>query len=430
MQTHKRVAFNTLGCKLNFSETSTIARSFVDAGYIKVNFNEKADIYVINTCSVTEIAEKKCKYVINKAIKQNPEAKIVVVGCFAQLKPEQIMTINGVDIVLSNNDKHKVLEYVENNTTALSRCDYNELNSFQTAWSFDDRTRTFLKIQDGCDYFCSYCTIPKARGLSRSNSIKSVIKEANIIVNKGVKEIVLTGVNIGDFGRKNGKTFYDLLKAFHDVKGLQRLRLSSIEPNLLENKIIELAAESNIIMPHFHIPLQCGVDKLLKSMRRRYDTQLFKEKIDTIRNLIPDAYIAIDIIVGVPEETEQDFQQTIEFIDSFAPSELHIFTYSERQDTAAIKMQQVPKYIRRDRSSILHEKAKRYNYVFCKQFESKVRNVLFEKGKKRAMIEGFTDNYLKVVVPYNENYINEILPVKLIKYDTDKQHFIGQVVNC
>ena len=278
MQTYKRVAFNTLGCKLNFSETSTIARSFVDAGYIKVNFNEKADIYVINTCSVTEIAEKKCKYVINKAIKQNPEAKIVVVGCFAQLKPEQIMAINGVDIVLSNNDKHKVLEYVENNTTALSRCDYNELNCFQTAWSFDDRTRTFLKIQDGCDYFCSYCTIPKARGLSRSNSIKSVIKEANIIVNKGVKEIVLTGVNIGDFGRKNGETFYDLLKAFHDVKGLQRLRLSSIEPNLLEDRIIELAAESNIIMPHFHIPLQCGVDKLLKSMRRRYDTQLLKKK--------------------------------------------------------------------------------------------------------------------------------------------------------
>ncbi|HPW66570.1 MAG TPA: tRNA (N(6)-L-threonylcarbamoyladenosine(37)-C(2))-methylthiotransferase MtaB [Salinivirgaceae bacterium] len=430
MQTHKKVAFHTLGCKLNFSETSTIARTFVDAGYIKVDFNDLADIYVINTCSVTEIAEKKCKYVINRAAKQNPEAKIVVIGCFAQLRPEQLMAINGVDIVLSNRDKHQVLEYVENNATTLSRCDYKELNSFQTAWSFDDRTRSFLKIQDGCDYFCSYCTIPKARGLSRSDSIKSIIEKANIIVNKGVKEIVLTGVNIGDFGRKNGETFYDLLKAFHDVNGLQRLRLSSIEPNLLEDRIIELTAKSNIIMPHFHIPLQCGTDKLLKLMKRRYNTQLFKEKIETIRYLMPDVYIAIDIIVGVPEESEQDFQQTIAFIESFAPSELHIFTYSERKDTVAVRMQQVPKNIRKDRSYILHEKAKRYNNEFCKQFESKVRNVLFEKGKKRTIIEGFTDNYLKVVVPYNEGYINEILPVELLKYDIDKQHFIGKVVNC
>jgi len=431
MQTYnKKVAFHTLGCKLNFSETSTIARSFVDAGYVKVDFNEIADIYVINTCSVTEIAEKKCKHVIKRAIRHNPEAKIVVIGCFAQLKPEQLMEINGVDIVLSNRDKHKVLEYVENNTSALSKCDYNELNSFQTAWSFDDRTRTFFKIQDGCDYFCSYCTIPKARGLSRSDSIKSIIEKANIIVNKGVKEIVLTGVNIGDFGRKNNESFYDLLIAFHDVKGLQRLRLSSIEPNLLEDRIIELTANSSIIMPHFHIPLQCGTDKLLKLMKRRYDTRLFKEKIEAIRTLIPDAYIAIDIIVGVPEETEEDFQQTIEFIESFEPSELHIFTYSERQDTAAVKMKQIPRNIRKSRSSILHEKAKEYNHNFCKKFESKVRNVLFEKCKKRAVIEGFTDNYLKVIVPYNENYINEILPVKLLKYDIDKQHFIGQIVNC
>lgn len=428
MDNKPKVAFYTLGCKLNFSETSTIARTFTDAGYQKVDFDEPADIYVINTCSVTEIADKKCRYVIHKAIKNNPQAKIVVTGCFAQLKPGQISAIDGVDIVLSNNEKHRILEYIDKEFKGGVACDYRNMLNFYPAWSYDDRTRSFLKIQDGCDYFCSYCTIPQARGLSRSDSIKNVINKAQSIVKQGVKEIVLTGVNIGDFGRKNGETFYELLCALQSVKGLERLRLSSVEPNLLDNSIIEMVAKSDLIMPHFHIPLQCGVDRLLKSMKRRYTTQLFRNKVDTIRALIPDAYIAIDIIVGVPGETDKEFQETIKFIESLQLSELHIFTYSERPNTEALKLEQVPKAIRRQRSAKLHAIAKQINYNFCKHFETQARPVLLEKSKSDNIMEGFTDNYLKVVVPYKSELINQIIQVKLSEYHSDKEYFCGEVL--
>lgn len=429
MRPVKRVALYTLGCKLNFSETSTITRAFTDAGYDRVDFDQYADVYVINTCSVTEIADKKCRNAINKAVKQNSDAKVVVVGCYAQLKPEQVISIEGVDLVLSNKDKHRIVEFLDNNYQGTSSCDFKELNDFNTAWSYDDRTRSFLKIQDGCDYFCCYCTIPKARGLSRSDTIKSVIENAQKIVSKGIKEIVLTGVNIGDFGRKNGESLFDLLCAFHSVSGLERLRLSSIEPNLLEDRIIDLVAESTLIMPHFHVPLQCGVDKLLSSMRRRYTTQDFKNKIDTIRLKIPDVYIAIDIIVGVPGETEDDFQETMSFIETLELSELHIFTYSERPDTDAFKMTQVPKHIRKGRSQLLHERGKQYNAYFCKRFESQIRPVLFEKGTAKKSMEGFTDNYLKVSVPFDDRFVNEIKMVKLLGYDSDKQLFSGTIVD-
>ncbi len=428
MKPVKRVALFTLGCKLNFSETSTISRTFTEAGYEKVNFEQFADVYVINTCTVTELADKKCRTAINRAIKQNPDAKVVVVGCYAQLNPEQITKIAGVDLVLSNRDKHKIVEFLENGFIGTSSCDFRELNQFNYAWSIDDRTRSFLKIQDGCDYFCSYCTIPKARGLSRSDTIESVVEKAQSIVNKGIKEIILTGVNIGDFGRKNGQTFYDLLVSLVTIEGLERLRLSSIEPNLLEDRIIDLIAENNLLMPHFHIPLQCGVDKLLKSMRRRYTTLDFRSKIVTIRSKIPEAYIAIDIIVGVPGETEQDFQETITFIESLDLSELHIFTYSERPDTDAVTMPQVPKNIRKWRSQQLHDRAKELNSYFCKRFEGQERLVLFEKSVVKDSMEGFTDNYLKVTVPYNAEMVNEIRRVKLIRFNPDSQSFTGNIL--
>ena len=428
MNQRRKVALYTLGCKLNFSETSSIARKFIDVGYDKVEFNEKADVYVINTCSVTEVADKKCRNIIQKAIKTNSEAQIVVVGCYAQLNPEQIMTIEGVDIILSNKDKHRVVEYVEKGFIGSSSCNLKEMNEFNTAWSIDDRTRSFLKIQDGCDYFCSYCTIPKARGLSRSDSIENVIKEAETIVSKGVKEIVLTGVNIGDFGRKSGETLYDLLVAFHNVKGLERLRISSIEPNLLELRIIDLVARSGLIMPHFHIPLQCATDSLLQLMHRRYTTKEFESRIRYIQQTIPKAFIAIDIIVGVPQETEEDFTATIEFLKSLNLSELHIFTYSERPGTKAIDMIQVPKSVRKKRSQILHIVAKEFYTSFSKQFESEIRPVLFEKGSSKKTMEGFTDNYLKVAVPYNESLVNKIVDVQIVNFNEDKQIFNGIIV--
>ncbi|MDD2563320.1 MAG: tRNA (N(6)-L-threonylcarbamoyladenosine(37)-C(2))-methylthiotransferase MtaB [Salinivirgaceae bacterium] len=429
MTKNKSVALFTLGCKLNFSETSTIARKFLEAGYEKVDFNKKADVYVINTCSVTEVADKKCRNIIQKAIKQNSEAQIVVVGCYAQLKPEQIQNIDGVDIILSNRDKHKVVDFVEKKFVGSSICDYKDLDEFNSAWSIDDRTRSFLKIQDGCDYFCSYCTIPIARGLSRSDLIKNVIEEAKAIVSKGVKEIVLTGVNIGDFGRKQGESLYDLLVEMQNIEGLERLRISSIEPNLLENRIIDLAAKSSVLMPHFHIPLQCGTDKLLKLMRRRYTTSDFKARIRYIQKIIPQAFIAIDIIVGVPEESNDDFNKTISFLELLGLSELHIFTYSERPNTKALEMAQVPKTIRKQRSQILHQKGVELSTKFAHQFESTVRPVLFEKGNNKKSISGFTDNYLKVSVPFDEKLVNKIVNVKLNCFDVDNQTFIGEIAN-
>jgi len=320
----RRFAINTLGCKLNFSESSTISRQFIENGYQQVDFSHEADVYIINTCSVTQLAEKKCRNVISKAVRTNPEAKVIVVGCYAQLNPDQLSEMEGVHLVVNNRDKQRIFEYLDQESKKDIRCSYNDLIEFAPAWSIDDRTRSFLKIQDGCDYFCSYCTIPKARGKSRSDSIENVIENACSIVNQGVKEIVLTGVNVGDFGKHHNQNLYQLLEAFHTVDGLKRLRLSSIEPNLLEDRIIELVGGSSLIMPHFHIPLQCGTDRLLKLMNRRYTTEEFRRKIETIRSMIPDAFIAIDLIVGVPEETEEDFRQTVDFIRSLDLSELHI----------------------------------------------------------------------------------------------------------
>ncbi len=425
--TDKRFAIYTLGCKLNFSESSTIARQFQQAGYQQVDFNQQSDVYIINTCSVTQLAEKKCRNIIHKAIKANNNALVVVVGCYAQLSPETIATIDGVDLVINNRDKAKIVELVSKNIQGITSCSYKEMNEFSSAWSLDDRTRSFLKVQDGCDYFCSYCTIPKARGRSRSDTIENVIKNAQNIVNQGVKEIILTGVNIGDFGRQTGESFYDLLVALHRVNGLKRLRLSSVEPNLLDDRIIELVKYSSLLMPHFHIPLQCGTNRLLSAMNRKYTVEDFSAKIHTIRNLIPDAFIAIDLIVGVPEETEKDFDQTIKLIESLDLSEIHIFTYSQRPQTKAYSMKQVPMHVRRVRSQILHDKAREIHIRFCERFIGQTRQVLFEKSVRNQQREGFTDNYLRVAVSNHEDQNNMILPVELKKFNPVKLTFSGEL---
>ncbi|HON17976.1 MAG TPA: tRNA (N(6)-L-threonylcarbamoyladenosine(37)-C(2))-methylthiotransferase MtaB [Salinivirgaceae bacterium] len=424
----RRFAINTLGCKLNFSESSTISRQFIENGYQQVDFSHEADVYIINTCSVTQLAEKKCRNVISKAVRTNPEAKVIVVGCYAQLNPDQLSEMEGVHLVVNNRDKQRIFEYLDQESKKDIRCSYNDLIEFAPAWSIDDRTRSFLKIQDGCDYFCSYCTIPKARGKSRSDSIENVIENACSIVNQGVKEIVLTGVNVGDFGKHHNQNLYQLLEAFHTVDGLKRLRLSSIEPNLLEDRIIELVGGSSLIMPHFHIPLQCGTDRLLKLMNRRYTTEEFRRKIETIRSMIPDAFIAIDLIVGVPEETEEDFRQTVDFIRSLDLSELHIFTYSQRPGTKAERMQQIPISLRRERSQYLHEIAQQIHIEFCKRFEGQVRPVLIEKSKKKSYREGLTDNYLRVEFSNSTLEENNVIDVKLLDFNPEAMKFRGSVV--
>ena len=424
MKQNRKAAFFTLGCKLNFSETSTITRQFIEAGYEIIPFDKQADVYVINTCSVTLLAEKKCRNAINKVTKYK-NSLVVVVGCYAQLQPEQLEMLEGVDIVLSNKDKTRIIEIIENNFSGISTCDFKDLQEFYPAWSIDDRTRSFLKIQDGCDYFCSYCTIPKARGLSRSDTIKNIINRTKDIVSKGIKEIVLTGVNIGDFGRKNKETLFDLLTELCKIEDLNRIRISSIEPNLLTDDIIELVAQSNTIMPHFHIPLQCGVDKLLELMHRNYTIAQFRSKIDIIRKKIPDAYIAVDVIVGVPHETEEDFNQTYHFLNSLDLSELHVFTYSERPGTIAANMEQVPMFVRRERSQKLHELSENMLNRFSLRFINSVRPVLYEKKTKNNYILGFSDNYLKVKVPNKENLNNMIVKTKLVEYDSVNNIFKG-----
>lgn len=419
-----KVAFFTLGCKLNFSETATITRQFIESGYEVIAFDKQADIYVINTCSVTLLAEKKCRNAINKATK-NKDSLVVVVGCYAQLQPEQIKMLEGVDIVLSNKDKAKIIEIIENNFSGTTTCDYKDLKEFNQAWSVDERTRSFLKIQDGCDYFCSYCTIPKARGLSRSDTIENVVDRATKIVSKGIKEIVLTGVNTGDFGRKNNATLHSLLIELCKIENLKRIRISSIEPNLLTDDIIELAAQNNAIMPHFHIPLQCGTDKLLKLMRRNYTTELFRDKIENIRKKIPHAYIAVDIIAGTPNESEEDFKQTCNFLNSLHLSELHIFTYSERPGTIAASMDQIPMVVRRERSQKLHEISENIQNIFALQFINSERSVLFEKSIRNNYVTGFSDNYLKVKIEHIENLKNTIKNIKLIDYDVVNKIFKG-----
>ncbi len=434
MENEQKVAFTTLGCKLNFSETSGIASQFNSAGYVRVDANKKADVYVINTCTVTEIANKKSKQAIKKLIKINPEAKIVVVGCYSQLKPNEVANIEGVDLVLGSENKFEIINEIKNlqpNSKPKIIVNDNTLEkSFTPSYSYGDRTRSFLKVQDGCDYFCSYCTIPKVRGRSRNNSIKATVEKANEVVSKGVKEIILTGVNIGDFGKATNEDFFWLVKALDKVNGLERLRISSIEPNLLTEDILEFVSKSSVIVPHFHIPLQCGTDNLLRLMRRRYTTSLYKKRVDKIKTLMPDACIAADVIVGVPGETDDEFLKACNFIKSIDVSYLHIFTYSERENTMAAKMpNKVPMAIRKQRSKVMHQIADEKQKIFHKKHLNTVRKVLFEAHQNRGVMHGFTDNYIKVEIPYNKQLINKTINVYLESL-TENGTVIGRLLDC
>jgi threonylcarbamoyladenosine tRNA methylthiotransferase MtaB len=417
------VSFYTLGCKLNFSETSTIARQLMSEGFQRKEFNEGADIYVINTCSVTDHADKKCRKVVNEALKYNPSAFVVIVGCYAQLKPEEISSIQGVDLVLGAAEKFNLFDHLKDlskreGKAAIFNQHIKETNTFVPSYSMGDRTRTFLKVQDGCDYFCAFCTIPLARGRSRSGYISDVIKQVEEIATQGCKEIVLTGVNIGDFGTQTGETFTDLVKALDQVDTIDRFRISSIEPNLLTNEIIEYTASSKRFMPHFHIPLQSGSNKILKLMRRRYERELYRERILSIKKLMPHCCIGVDVIVGFPGETEEDFIETYEFINGLDVSYLHVFPYSERPNTTAVRMPDVVPVKERGRRvemlRILSEKKRRY---FYEQHLSSQRPVLFESEVKNGMVSGFTDNYIRVHAPFDPLYINDICLTDLVQFN-------------
>ena len=445
MATPKTVAFHTLGCKLNFSETSAISRQFVEAGYGVEKFEEGADIYVINTCSVTEQADSKCRYVVRSALKKSPDAKVVIIGCYAQLKPKEISEIPGVDLVLGASEKFQVLDFVDgiSKSTGKAEVDGTEVhhaNSFEQAFSFGDRTRSFLKVQDGCDYKCAFCTIPNARGNSRSNTIENVVKDAQKVAELGLREIVLTGVNIGDFGKQpylaaNGSTrfrrkeyFSGLITALDEQVPVERFRISSIEPNLCTEEIIQTVSRSEKFLPHFHMPLQSGSDTILKLMRRRYKTELYKDRIDFIKLLMPSCCIGVDVIVGFPGETEAHFQETFDFLESLDVSYLHVFTYSERENTAAWDMEgKVPVSERRRRNRILRELSDKKRSAFYRAHLGETRPVLFEQSKQEGMMTGYTDNYIKVVLPMDSELINLSRQVQLIEIDASG-HVRGELV--
>ncbi|MDP2524782.1 tRNA (N(6)-L-threonylcarbamoyladenosine(37)-C(2))-methylthiotransferase MtaB [Maribacter dokdonensis] len=426
----KKVAFYTLGCKLNFSETSTIARSFADEGFERVDFSEKADMYVINTCSVTDNADKKFKTIVKKAQKINADAFVAAVGCYAQLKPEELADVDGVDLVLGATEKFKITDYIndltKNDHGQVHSCEIADADFYVGSYAIGDRTRAFLKVQDGCDYKCTYCTIPLARGISRSDTLENVLKNAVDISEQGIKEIVLTGVNIGDYGKgefgnkKHEHTFLDLVKALDDVDGIHRLRISSIEPNLLKNETIEFVAQSKTFVPHFHIPLQSGSDDLLKLMKRRYMTNLYKERVAKIREVIPNCCIGVDVIVGFPGETEEHFLETYHFLNDLDISYLHVFTYSERDITPAATMNGVvPNKVRNKRSKMLRGLSVKKRRAF---YESQLGNdltVLFEGENKEGYIHGFTENYVKVKSPWNPALVNTLHKVKLTEIDND-----------
>jgi threonylcarbamoyladenosine tRNA methylthiotransferase MtaB len=419
----KKVAFYTLGCKLNFSETSTIGRLFTDAGYAVVDFTDAADVYVINTCSVTEHADKKCRKVVKEALKYAPNAYITIVGCYAQLKPTEIAEIEGVDMVLGAAEKFRIVEYISDLTkqpkAVVHQQDIEKVNhNFIAAYSIGDRTRTFLKVQDGCDYPCTYCTIPLARGGSRSDTIENVVYRAQQIAESGVKEIVLTGVNLGDFGIRNGERedkFFDLVQALDAVSGIERIRISSIEPNLLSNEIIQFVASSKRFVPHFHIPLQSGSNKILGLMRRRYQRELYIDRVATIKALMPNCCIGVDVIVGFPGETHEDFLDTYQFLNELDISYLHVFTYSEREQTAAAEMTGVVAgSTRADRSKMLHILSDKKRRAFYESQIGTVGEVLFEDDQKSGFMHGFTKNYVKVRAKYDPVMVNELKFVKLI----------------
>ena len=429
--TQKTVAFHTLGCKLNFAETSTIARQLIGAGYEKVDFDSPAQVYVINTCSVTDNADKECKFHVKRAVKANPEGLVVVLGCYAQLKPEEISAIEGVDLVLGAKEKFNLLNFLDDLRKAeasaqVHSCEIEDADFFIGSYSIGDRTRAFLKVQDGCDYKCTYCTIPMARGISRSDTIENIVKNAKEIAGQNIKEIVLTGVNIGDYGKgefgnkKHEHTFLDLVKELNKVEGIERIRISSIEPNLLKDETIELVAESQNFVPHFHIPLQSGSDEILKKMKRRYLTALYTNRVKKIREMLPDACIGVDVIVGFPGETEEKFLETYKFLSELPISYLHVFTYSERDNTEAVKMEGVvPISERKKRNKMLRILSEKKKMAFYQSQIGKTLPVLWEHEEKNGMMFGFTDNYVRVQKPYDPASINRVEKVKLEKIAPD-----------
>jgi len=420
----KKVSFHTLGCKLNFSETSTIARKFSDKGFKKVNFGEQTDVVVINTCTVTATADKKCRQAIKKVKKNSPSAFIVVTGCYAQADAENISKIEGVDVVLGMNEKFNLFKYFSSfekqENTLIHSCETSEIENFDSAFSSGDRTRSFLKIQDGCDYPCTYCTIPSVRGKSRSNNVKNTVKQANEIAKLGYKEIILTGVNIGDFGKGTDENFFKLIKELDKVEGIKRYRISSIEPNLITDEIIDFVAKSDKFLPHFHIPLQSGSDDILKTMKRRYDTTLFKNKIAKINKTIPDAFIGIDVIVGFPGETDNHFTETYNLLKKIDIAFLHVFSFSVREGTKAEEMgMKVQANIIKERSDKLHKLSDELHSKFYKRFLNTEHYVLIEGGNSKEYLYGFTENYIKVKIPYNKDLINSIQNIKITSIDND-----------
>lgn len=425
----KKVGLYTLGCKLNFSETSAIGRQFDAQGYARVPFHDPADVYVINTCSVTDNADKKCRKVVRQALKQNPEAYIVVVGCYAQLKPQEIAGIPGVDLVLGAAEKFRLFEVV--NDFVKSDCGkaiaspIGAADTFVSAYSQGERTRSFLKIQDGCDYKCSFCTIPLARGKSRSDSMERILLNAQALVNEGVREIVLTGVNLGDYGTDQPDKFIDVLRALDKIEGIDRIRISSIEPNLLTDEIIGFVAESKRIMPHFHIPLQSGNDVMLKAMRRRYKREVYSSRVETIKRLMPHACIGVDVITGHPGETEDLFLDGFHFLNDLDVSYLHVFTYSERPNTHAITLPDpVPQHIRNDRTTQLRSLSEKKRRHFYEQFIGQSRPILFEEEVSEGHLHGFTDNYIKVITPYDPLLVNEIRTCHLAGIDPNGEMLV------
>jgi threonylcarbamoyladenosine tRNA methylthiotransferase MtaB len=430
MENRKKVAFYTLGCKLNFSETSTIARNFNDEGFDRVDFEEIADIYVINTCSVTENADKQFKQVVRKAMKLNDKAFVAAVGCYAQLKPEELAAVDGVDLVLGATEKFKITDYIhdlsKNDMGEVHSCEIEEADFYVGSYSIGDRTRAFLKVQDGCDYKCTYCTIPLARGISRSDALENVLKNAKEISAQNIREIVLTGVNIGDYGKgefgnkKHEHTFLDLVQALDKVEGIERLRISSIEPNLLKNETIEFVSKSRTFVPHFHIPLQSGSNDILKLMKRRYLREVYIDRVNKIREVMPHACIGVDVIVGFPGETDEHFLETYHFLNDLDISYLHVFTYSERDNTEAAAMSGVvPSNVRAKRSKMLRGLSVKKRRAFYESQLGTNRTVLFEGENKEGYIHGFTENYVKVKTPWNPELVNTLQEINLTKIDED-----------
>ena len=442
MENKKRVAFYTLGCKLNFSETSTIARNLQEEGFERVDFEEVADMYVINTCSVTENADKQFKQVVRKAMKLNDKAFVAAVGCYAQLKPEELADVDGVDLVLGATEKFKLADYIndlsKNDFGQVHSCEIAEADFYVGSYSIGDRTRAFLKVQDGCDYKCTYCTIPLARGISRSDALENVLQNAAEISKQGIKEIVLTGVNIGDYGKgefgnkKHEHTFLDLVKALDEVEGIERLRISSIEPNLLKNETIDFVSKSRTFVPHFHIPLQSGSNEILGKMKRRYQREVYTDRVANIRQVMPHACIGVDVIVGFPGETDEHFLETYHFLNDLDISYLHVFTYSERDNTEAAVMEGVvPNNVRAKRSKMLRGLSVKKRRAFYESQLGTQRTVLFEGENKEGYIHGFTENYVKVKTPWDPALVNTLHEIQLTRIDEDgsvRMEFVSALV--